>query len=222
MSLKGSEHIESVRKYFDENASGFDSRYSREREFFKEFVDRTFRKSMYLRYSWAMSILGDAVVGKTVLDVGCGSGRYCVALAKAGAKRVVGVDISPRMLEVAVAHAKSAGVAECCDFVLGDFLAVDLRERFDFSIAMGFYDYLQQPKANARKLAMLTRQESLMSFPVRWHWLTPQRRLRYLCRGVPLRFYTRRTILETFSGSGLVVSRMQCLGRDYVVCGLSA
>lgn len=220
--MMGGECLDSTRRYFDRNALGFDSRYNAKRDFLNEFIDRTFRKSMYLRYSWALRILSNGVVGRTVLDVGCGSGRYCVALAKAGAERVVGVDISPRMLEVAAGHAKSAGVVERCDFVLGDFLAVELTERFDFSIAMGFYDYLKEPKAHVRKLAMLTREQSLMSFPVRWHWLTPQRKLRYLCRGVPLSFYTRREIVETLSESGLVVSRMERLGRDYVVCGLSA
>ena len=32
--------------------------------------------------------------GKTVLDVGCGTGILCMFAAKAGAKRVIGVDMS--------------------------------------------------------------------------------------------------------------------------------
>jgi len=39
--------------------------------------------------------------GKTVLDVGCGFGENCVRFVELGAIRVVGLDISEKMLEVA-------------------------------------------------------------------------------------------------------------------------
>jgi len=41
------------------------------------------------------------VVGGSVLEVGCGTGRNCRRLIELGAKEVHGVDISPDMLEVA-------------------------------------------------------------------------------------------------------------------------
>jgi ubiquinone/menaquinone biosynthesis C-methylase UbiE len=46
-----------------------------------------------------LDLIGD-VRNQRVLDVGCGTGRYCELLAKRGAK-VVGVDPSSRMLEYA-------------------------------------------------------------------------------------------------------------------------
>ena len=39
--------------------------------------------------------------GKSVLDLGCGYGHNCIDFVHRGAKRVVGVDISEKMLEVA-------------------------------------------------------------------------------------------------------------------------
>jgi ubiquinone/menaquinone biosynthesis C-methylase UbiE len=54
------------------------------------------------------SFLGD-VDGKTVLDVGTGTGRAAIGLAKRGA-RVTGVDASAEMLRVARARAAHAGV----------------------------------------------------------------------------------------------------------------
>ncbi len=39
--------------------------------------------------------------GKKVLDLGCGHGSLCVDMAKAGAARVVGVDLNPRLIEFA-------------------------------------------------------------------------------------------------------------------------
>ncbi len=48
-----------------------------------------------------MRVLGD-LDGKAVLDMGCGSGLYAREIARAGAARVVGVDVSEGML----AHAR--------------------------------------------------------------------------------------------------------------------
>ena len=39
--------------------------------------------------------------GKRVLDLGCGMGEHCVDYVNRGASRVVGLDISKKMLEVA-------------------------------------------------------------------------------------------------------------------------
>ena len=51
----------------------------------------------------AMGMLGGAYAlrGKRVLDVGCGYGGFLVAAARAGAREVVGIDMNPRVLELA-------------------------------------------------------------------------------------------------------------------------
>ena len=46
------------------------------------------------------SLLPD-LQGKTILDLGCGVGGHCLEFVNAGAKKVVGIDISKKMLEVA-------------------------------------------------------------------------------------------------------------------------
>jgi ubiquinone/menaquinone biosynthesis C-methylase UbiE len=48
-------------------------------------------------------------LGKTILDLGCGSGRIAIELLKRG-HTVVGVDLSQRMLELLVDKATSAGL----------------------------------------------------------------------------------------------------------------
>lgn len=53
----------------------------------------------------AMAKLLPAVAGKTVLDLGCGYGHNCLDFVKKGASRVVGIDLSEKMLAVAKAEA---------------------------------------------------------------------------------------------------------------------
>lgn len=211
------EPLSPLRDHFDDSALRFDSYYDPETSFLNRFIDRNFRKSITLRYLWTLGILEKAVPGKSILDVGCGSGRYDIALAKAGAKRVVGVDLSPGMLEIAFRNAKSAGVAERCDFILGDFLAMDCKGPFDFALALGFFEYLRNPEVHLRKLAALTSWEIFASFPIRMHWLTPQRKLRYLLRGIPLQFYAEREIRGLLARANLAPSRMERLGRDFAL-----
>jgi len=66
----------------------------------------------------------------TVLDVGCGVGRWSRRLASLGAP-VTGVDLSPTMVAEAVRRTAIAGLTERCRFLVGDMTNLDLRERFD-------------------------------------------------------------------------------------------
>jgi len=54
---------------------------------------------------------------KIVLDFGCGGGAEAKEMALLGAKRVIGLDISEKWLQVGRQQAESAGVADRCDFV---------------------------------------------------------------------------------------------------------
>ena len=66
-----------------------------------------------LEYSF--HLLGD-ISGKRVLDFGCGTGEDAVVLAVRGAS-VVGIDISPELIELARKRAAANGVA--ADFLVG-------------------------------------------------------------------------------------------------------
>lgn len=63
--------------------------------------------------------------GCKVLDVGCGTGRYSIALAQKGAV-VTGTDISPKMIELA---GKAAEGISTVTFSCGDWHTLDLREK---------------------------------------------------------------------------------------------
>ena len=60
------------------------------------------------------------VVGKTVLDLGCGTGRLALAASYLGAKYVVGVDIDKTAVKTARASAEKLGFKANVEWVAGD------------------------------------------------------------------------------------------------------
>lgn len=58
----------------------------------------------------AMVKLLPDLLGKSVLDLGCGYGHNCLDFIKRGATKVVGVDISQKMLEIARAESKNSKI----------------------------------------------------------------------------------------------------------------
>lgn len=69
--------------------------------------------------SVAAYVYGD-IPGKTVFDLGCGTGRLSIGAAVLGASYVVGFDIDRVALEVAKSNSVKAGVSDRIDWVLCD------------------------------------------------------------------------------------------------------
>jgi ubiquinone/menaquinone biosynthesis C-methylase UbiE len=71
---------------------------------------------MHLALEWLLPI---ARGGGRLLDIGCASGYYSVAFAKAGG-RATGIDISEASIALARRRAEDESVAERCEFFRGD------------------------------------------------------------------------------------------------------
>ncbi len=71
--------------------------------------------------------------GAAILDVGCGTGRHAVELAKRG-YNVTGIDLSAAMLKEAREKAKSAGVE--VNFIRADATDFTLPAKFDAAICL--------------------------------------------------------------------------------------
>jgi putative methylase len=65
------------------------------------------------------------IVGKRVLDLGCGTGRLGLGAAFLGAEQVVGVDIDPQAIVVAQKNAEKAGLTDKIQFQNSDVSVVE-------------------------------------------------------------------------------------------------
>jgi SAM-dependent methyltransferase len=76
--------------------------------------------------------------GQEVLDLGCGAGYGTVRLAKAGAHRVIGVDISPRNIAYARRHAQEPNLS----FLVGDAEALPDLGPFNLIVSSNAFEHL--------------------------------------------------------------------------------
>ena len=205
----------SPREFFDSYAKEFDSVFTNRGSFPRRAVNRLFRKSTRRRYAKTLEACCP-IEGKTVLDVGCGPGYYAVALAQKGARRILGIDLSPSMIALAQKHAESAGVEKTCEFVVADFAALPLREKFDYAVVQGFMDYVAEPDKIIEKTLSHTAGRAFFSFPKDGGFLAWQRKIRYRWK-CDLFLYNRVQLDRLFAGrNGAKVEIVQ-ISRDFFV-----
>lgn len=186
-----------TKQFFDKYAYDFDSLYGVPNNRLNVIINPLFRKSMRLRFEKSLSY-AYPIEDKTVLDIGCGPGHYAIALAKAGAKKIIGLDFAPEMIKLAKEKAQQQGLEEKCEFLVADIFDYQPEETFNYSILMGFMDYIDDPERLINKVQTLTQDKILFSFPRDGGLLAAQRKLRYRKR-CPLYMYKERQLIDLFS-----------------------
>jgi 2-polyprenyl-6-hydroxyphenyl methylase/3-demethylubiquinone-9 3-methyltransferase len=94
--------------------------------------------------------------GARVLDVGCGGGLLCEALARAGAK-VSGIDLAPGMIEVARLHATEQLLDIDYRVAAAETLAEAAPGSFDVVTSMEMLEHVPEPGQMTVTLAKLVR-----------------------------------------------------------------
>ena len=209
---------DAVKDYFDREARRFDAIYEVRKPLGQRVVDRLFRRVVVERFELIRN-LAPMSGPWTVLDVGCGSGRYCIALAQAGARRVLGVDVSSSMIELAAIEARRAGVGDRCDFRTSPFLDFSTDEQFDVVVATGYFDYLTDPEVHLRRMVARCRGRVFVSVPKKWEFRVPVRAIRFAVARGFVRFYSRQDLNALIGASGVAGERVSIidLGRDWIV-----
>jgi ubiquinone/menaquinone biosynthesis C-methylase UbiE len=142
-----------VNEYFQVNASHWNDIYAGDDV---DVWSQVHRDRHLMAISWVdnLKLPKDA----RVLEVGCGSGRFAVDLARRGL-RVVAIDPAAAMVEQARTHAEQAGFgADRLTVTLGDASALAFADQtFDLIVALGVLPWLEDPTQAVREMARVTR-----------------------------------------------------------------
>ncbi len=207
-----------VKEYFTKSAKEFDDIYDNRGSVMTRFANTFFRKGMRRRFEMTLELCGSG--GKSILDIGCGAGRFTIPLAERG-MNVVGIDYSPEMIRLAEQYVKvrneSAGKALrvqhlCCDFI-SDFHP---EKKFDVSLAIGVLDYIGDPLPFMRKMKEVTRGLMITAFPA----YTPQMPIRKLwlaTKDCPVYFYTKKRIKQLYDAAGITDYEIISIPAAYLV-----
>ena len=99
-------------------------------------------------YRFFYKLLKEYVVGKKVLDYGCGNGVHSALPLQHGAKELVGVDISKQSLRLAEEKMKKEGLSGKTTFLQMDCEKLEFPDNsFDIVMDGGTFSSLELPKA---------------------------------------------------------------------------
>lgn len=207
---------ERVARYFDRHAVDFDTIYDSRKNKVRELRDRLSRGTVVERLAYVDELVRGDDPGR-VIDVGCGSGRFCVRLALCD-WHAVGLDFADEMIALARQQAAEAGVDDRCTFEVADFLEWEDNTDFDLGLAIGVFDYVADPEPLLAKLAKVSGGRVVVSFPKRFHPLVPLRWARLRAAGCPVHFYDRRQV-EALGSAYLSRPSVVSFRRDYLLVG---
>lgn len=103
------------------------------------------------------------LVGKTVVDVGCGGGILAEAMAVRGA-RVTGIDLAEKPLKIAKLHLLESGLEVDYRLISAEQLALDALSRYDVITCMELLEHVPDPASTVAACAQLAKPEGHVFF----------------------------------------------------------
>ncbi|NQT34392.1 methyltransferase domain-containing protein [bacterium] len=187
--------------HFDRTASEFDSIYSGKKSAFSRLLDRWLRWDMYERLRRSLDVVR-AYPGVTVLDIGAGSGRFFLPLIEAGASHIVAVEPAEAMVAIARAHMKEVKIEDKVTIHQAAFLDWTNTVKCGVTLAIGLYDYLDDPVSYLKKSRDLTNQAMIASFPIRGTLRSAIRKVRLGMLKCPVFYYSQRQVEDLLRSAG--------------------
>ncbi len=202
--------------HFDRTASQFDTIYTGKKSRFARTLDRLLRWDMVERLERTVAVVKDNP-GASVLDIGAGSGRFFLPMLQAGASRIVAVEPAPQMVAIGQRLADEANVAGKVEIILSTFLEAKVAGKCDVSIAIGLYDYIEDPLPYLLKTRDLTLKAAVMTFPLAGGLRPAIRKVRLALRGCPVFFFTQNQITNLLTKAGFSSHTLDRFGQLYFV-----
>jgi 2-polyprenyl-3-methyl-5-hydroxy-6-metoxy-1,4-benzoquinol methylase len=195
-----------ARRYFDRLAPEYDRAFragGRDPLNAPGLVNRLFRGRTFRRRMRILeALLGELrLPGKSVLDLGCGSGQVSLLAASLGAE-VTGLDIAPRMLAIARRAAEVAGLAGRIRFEEADVTRASLPEA-DVVLLVGVVEYYESFEELVRRAAAAARETLVVAHTNRVLYRMFLRRLLFSLQGGRVYFHPMSKVEAAAEGAGL-------------------
>lgn len=210
----------SAKTYFEKYARNFISYYRIPNIPLYGKIKSYLWKDLYAREQIAISKCNE-LEGASCLDIGCGDGRHAGKLLQRKAGNVVCIDVSREMIEIAKKMATDNGILDRVRFICDDFLHYKFDEAFDYTIALGVMDYIDNPVEFLERALSITKKKVIVSIPHKtWH-RGSIRRFKYWSRNCPLHLYTRtgidRLMAKVSGAEDYEVTPIPGIGMDFVL-----
>jgi 2-polyprenyl-3-methyl-5-hydroxy-6-metoxy-1,4-benzoquinol methylase len=193
-----------ARTYFDRLAPEYDRAFHLQgRNPLDALVNRLFRGPTFVRRMLLLESLFQELrlPGHSVLDLGCGSGQVSLLAASFGAQ-VHGIDIAPRMLEIARESARRAGLEGRVRFEEGDVTQAPLPEA-DVTLLVGVIEYYRDFDALVRRAAAATHGTLVIAHARRIFYRMALRHVLFRLQGGRLYVHRMADVVQATEATGL-------------------
>jgi 2-polyprenyl-3-methyl-5-hydroxy-6-metoxy-1,4-benzoquinol methylase len=208
--------LQAQRAFWNSEADAFQRIYTHRKSWFANALDQFFRKDMYDRFVFTIEHC-EPIKGRTFLDVGCGNALYSLELARKGAAKVVGIDISEVMIGLCKQSSENENLTDICTFIQTDLLDYKPESAFDVSFGIGLFDYISDPLPVLKRMREVSTDKAIMAFPRLWTWRAPIRRVRLARKGCDVFFYSKAKIEKLLRDAGFSRQEIVKVGKLYCV-----
>ena len=213
-----SNEIQAQRAFWNSEADAFQKIYTHRKSKFSNTFDQIFSKDMYERFQFTIANC-EPIKGRTFLDVGCGNALYSLELARKGAAKVVGIDISEVMIGLCKKSSDAENLSDRCTFIQTDLLEYKPEKKFDVSFGIGLFDYIKNPLPVLTKMREVSTDKAIMAFPRLYTWRAPVRKVRLTLKGCDVYFYSKAKIERLLRDAGFSRWEIVKVGKLYCAVG---